>query len=243
MQIITLNLTNPGVTLTAYIPEQSKEIPQLAKRRAMLVLPGGGYKFCSDREGEPIALEFLNRGFASFVLKYSLGEDSKFPRPLNDAEEALELIRAKADEWHIDPDKVAVIGFSAGGHLASALSTMGRVRPNLQILGYPCILEKISPILSCVIPGTDEQVDSLTPPAFIFASAEDDVVPIENSLRYAEALDRNGIPFEMHIFNKGYHGFSLAGATSYAEKEHLEYNARCAAWTGLCADWMDKMFE
>ncbi len=94
-----------------------------------LIFPGGGYRFCSDREAEPIAMAFLAEGYQAFVLRYSLNDQAAFPRPLNDAEEALELIRSKSRQWHVDPARIAVCGFSAGGHLAAALGTMGTSSP------------------------------------------------------------------------------------------------------------------
>ncbi len=243
MQSFVLNLTNKDVTLTAYIPDISPELPALDKRKAVLVIPGGGYRFCSDREAEPIAFRFLGRGFAAFVLRYSLGKNSRFPQPLDDAVEALRLIRKNAEQWHIHPEKIAAIGFSAGGHLTAALSTMGEERPNAQILGYPCILEKMSEILAEPIPGINNKVDDKTPPAFIFASSEDDCVPIINSLEYAKALNSKNIPFEMHIFSKGWHGFSLADETVYNKEEETDYNADCAIWFDLCVKWIKRMFN
>jgi acetyl esterase/lipase len=242
MKTFTLDLTNENVTLTAYLPDTSPEMPNMDSRRAILVIPGGGYHFCSDREAEPIALKFLAKGYAAFILRYSLNENSEFPKPLNDAEEALALIRKNAGEWGVNPRKIAAIGFSAGGHLTAMLSVAGKERPNAQILGYACTLEKIGKILAKPIPGADVLVDDKTPPAFIFASAEDNVVPIENSLKYAEALDSKDIPFEMHIFQKGYHGFSTAEEYVYAEDEHRAYNADCAVWVPLCLRWLDNLF-
>ena len=242
MKTFTLDLTNENVTLTAYLPDSSREMPHMNSRRAILVIPGGGYRFCSDREAEPIALKFLAKGYAAFILRYSLNENSEFPKPLNDAEEALELIRVNAAEWCVNPGKIAAIGFSAGGHLTAMLSVAGRVRPDAQILGYPCTLEKISAILAKPIPGADKLVDEKTPPAFIFASAEDNVVPIENSLKYAEALDSKGIPFEMHIFQKGYHGFSTGEESVYDKDEQRAYNEDTAVWVDLCLRWLDRLF-
>lgn len=242
MNVFTLNLTNENVTLTAYIPNLSPEMPNMDRKKAILVIPGGAYKFCSDREAEPVALKFLSMGFAAFILRYSLNEDSAFPKPLNDAEEAIELMRKNADEWHIYPDKIAAIGFSAGGHLTAAVSTMGRVRPNAQILGYPCILEKIGAILATPIPGLDKEVDDKTPPAFIFAAYEDGAVPIENSLEYARALRQKNVPFEMHIYQTGYHGFSTAEKAVYDRESDYEYNAHCKNWFDMCIIWLEKLF-
>lgn len=242
MQNFVLNLSNEGVTLTAYLPDYSPEMPYLDKRKAILVIPGGAYKFCSDREAEPIAFAFMGKGYAAFILRYSLNENSAFPRPLDDAVEAMRIIREHAQEWKIDPERIAAIGFSAGGHLCAAVSTMGEERPNAQILGYPCILEKIGAILATPIPGLDTEVDEKTPPAFIFASAEDNCVPIVNSLKYAETLDEHKIPFEMHIFSKGWHGFSLADSTVYGNKDEVEYNEDCAAWFDMCIKWLNKIF-
>lgn len=243
MKVFTLNLTNDNVTLTAYLPDSSPEMPNMDRRRAILVIPGGAYKFCSDRENEPIVFQFLAKGYAAFSLRYSLNEDSAFPKPLNDAEEALELIIKNADEWHVDPGKIAAIGFSAGGHLTAALSTMGRVRPAAQILGYPCILEKIGAILATPIPGLDREVDDRTPPAFIFAAYDDNAVPIENSLEYASALRKHSVPFEMHIYQTGYHGFSIADRQVYAKKEDLDNVSHCSTWVDQCMTWLDKLFK
>lgn len=243
MKVFTLDLTNDNVTLTAYLPDSSKEMPNYNNRRAILVIPGGAYRFCSDREAEPIALAYVGKGYAAFVLRYSLNEDAVFPKPLNDAEEAISIIRENADEWHIKPDQIAAIGFSAGGHLTAAVSTMGKVRPNAQILGYPCILKEIEDILPGPIPSLEKEVDSLTPPAFIFHAFEDSLVPVRHSLRYADALEKNNIPFEMHIYQKGYHGFSLATDLVYSTPESLEYNKHCDTWFEQSVTWLDNLFD
>lgn len=244
MKVFTLDLTNENVTLTAYIPHFSNEMPHLEKRPAILVIPGGAYKFCSDREAEPVALAFMNKGYAAFVLRYSIGEGkAAFPRPLNDAEEALELIQRNADEWRIDASKIAAIGFSAGGHLCAALGTMGRIRPAACILGYPCILDSMSAILAEPVPSLEKEVDENTPATFIFASREDTCVPIENSIKYMAALNEYKIPFEVHIFEKGYHGFSTSDNVVYSKKEDYEYNKDTAIWTELCMTWLGKRFD
>lgn len=241
MKTEVFNLTNKDVTLTTYILDDSKEMPNWNRRPAMLVIPGGGYAFCSDREAEPIAMAFAAKGWNTFVLRYSIGKgNALFPRPLNDAEEAMDMIIKNAEEWHIDTERIAAIGFSAGGHLTAALSTMGRVRPNAAVLCYPCILDTMSTILADPIQGVDTEVDDKTPPTFIVSSREDGCVPIENSLRYADALEKAGIDFEMHIYSKGYHGFSLANDVVYSKKESFEYNRHMEGWFDLCITWFKK---
>ncbi|MGG1617746.1 alpha/beta hydrolase [Paenibacillus sp. NRS-1781] len=241
MNTFTLQLTNSGVTLTTYLLDSSPEMKNTHVRPAILILPGGAYRVCSDREAEPIAMAFLAEGYQTFVLRYSLNENAAFPKPLNDAEEALELIRGNSKEWGVDPEKVAVCGFSAGGHLAAALGTMGRVRPNAMILAYPCILEIMGGILPAPIPGIDQAVDVLTPPAFIFHTFADTLVPVDNTLALAAALDKFKIPFELHIFQNGVHGLSLAKAVTSGGLRSMK-DEHVAQWFGLCTDWISNIF-
>lgn len=210
MKTDTIALTATGnATLTYYVQEPSPEMPNAAVRPAMLIFPGGGYRMCSDREAEPIALSYLAEGYQAFILRYSLNEAAKFPAPLRDAEEALETIIGHAAEWFVDPRRIAVIGFSAGGHLAAMLGTTGRVRPAALLLAYPCILPEMEGVLPHPTPDASV-VDAKTPPAFLFATADDKVVPVRNSLRFAAAMDAAGLPFEMHVFRHGSHGLSLS---------------------------------
>ncbi len=234
----TIQLTSdPHVTLTTYLHEPSEAMPNNAVRRAVMICPGGGYLFCSDREGEPIALAFMAAGYQAFVLRYSVGEHAAFPRPLKDAEIALNMIRTRAEEWGVDPARIAACGFSAGGHLAAALGTMGRVRPNAMILAYPCILESMSATLPEPIPSLEREVTSQTPPTFIWATAADERVPVENSLEFAAALDRAKVPFELHIFQKGAHGLALATpVTSAGHGHYIDVDA--AKWLNLCLAWL-----
>ena len=241
MKLIILPLTNEKVTLTAYLLDQSHEMPNTRIRPAILIFPGGSYRGCSDREAEPVAMTFLAEGYQAFVLRYSLNQHAAFPQPLNDAEEALELIREHSQQWGVDPSKVAVCGFSAGGHLASALGTMGRLRPNAMILGYPQILASDSKIFPVELPGIDTAVDASTPPAFIFHTFEDTLVPVNNALALASALEQSKVPFELHIFGYGVHGLSLATpVTSGGLRSMVDGDA--AKWFGLCAAWLKKVF-
>lgn len=238
----TYNLTDdPDVTLTTYISDISEEMKYANTKPAVLVIPGGAYKFCSDREAEPIALAYLAKGFNSFVLRYSLNDKAAFPTPLNDAEKALQFIRDKADEFHIYPDKIAVCGFSAGGHLAAAVSTMSEEKPNACILGYPCILDSTSPILAKPVESLDRYVTPNTPPTFIFAARDDGCVSIKNSLIYADKLDENGVGFELHIFSHGDHGFSLANDT-VCDKHWLKICRQNSYWLDRSAEWLKEIF-
>lgn len=111
------------------------------------------------------------------------------------------------------------------------------------MLGYPCILSSIGRILAEPVPSLDEKVDANTPPTFIVAAREDGCVPIENSLAYAAALDKAGVPFEMHIYERGYHGFSVADGTVYSKPEDAEYNARIKGWLDICIAWLNTHFN
>jgi acetyl esterase/lipase len=210
-------------------------------RPAVLICPGGAYYFCSDREAEPVAMSYLAEGFHAFVLRYSLMENAVFPRPLNDAEEALEIIRKNSEEWGVDPDKIAACGFSAGGHLAASLGTMGRSRPNALILGYPCIQSTLNHLFPSPMPSIDEQVDASTPPAFIFHTFEDEVVPVSHALAFATAMSRAEVPFELHVFQKGFHGLSLATPSTSGGMGYLA-NADFAQWFKLSTAWLRNRF-
>ena len=240
----TYNLTNTNVTLCKYILDSSFDNRKGYKRPAVLVFPGGGYGFCSAREAEPIAMHFLSMGYNTFILRYSLNEASAFPQPLQDAEEALQMITDNSDEWLVDENKIAVCGFSAGGHLAAALGTMGKIRPAAMILGYPCITKDICNDVDVLrnyknVPVLDDKVDALTPPAFIFASSDDGLVPIISSIKFAEALGNNKIPYEMHVFSEGGHGFATA---DYVTCDGL-YEIAPAQWIPLCKAWLYKLFN
>ncbi len=230
-----------NVSLSIYVPDISDEMPNAKVKPAVLILPGGGYFMCSDREAEPVAFEFLSKGYNAFILRYSLKEDSKFPTPLDDAIQALEFIRSNSEKWHTDPQKIAVCGFSAGGHLAAALSTMSVVKPNACILGYPCILESTANVLANPVPSLEKYVTKDTPPTYIFAAADDTCVPIENSLEFAKALNNNKVPFELHIFNKGGHGFSISDNV-VTLPENRDFVKNTKVWTEMCSDWLETIF-
>lgn len=200
-----------GARLCAYLQQGSEEMPTASVRPAVLVLPGGGYVMCSDREAEPIALAYLAEGFNAFVLRYSVGPEATFAQALEDGEAALGCIRRNAEPFHIDPGKVAAAGFSAGGHLAASLGTVGATRPDALVLGYAVTRENMGPPMGKQpIADACGHVDEKTPPSFLFATQGDSVVPVENSLRFAHALGESHVPFELHVFLTGDHGLSLA---------------------------------
>lgn len=214
--------------------------PEKATGAAVLVIPGGGYSVvCLRKEGYDIAEWLAEQGIAGIVLKYRLPSDEmmldKSMAPLQDAQKGMRLIRENAVKWNIDPEKIGVMGFSAGGHLASTLSTHFdekvyehpgelKARPAFSILIYPVISMDTSithmgsrnkllgtkPAPAKVQHLSNElQVNRETPPTFLVHATDDTVVPVGNSLRYYEALAKHDVPAEMHIYQKGGHGFAL----------------------------------
>lgn len=225
--------------------------------KCVIVCPGGAYAFKADHEGGPIAEALNARGISAFVLMYRVAP-YRHPVPLGDAQRAVRYARANAAKYGYSPDKIAILGFSAGGHLACAASNIfdggdpdaedpiDRVscRPDASVLCYAVIsgseyrhkgsFENLlggdgdTPSARAALSG-EYIVSGDTPPAFIWATYEDDAVPVMNSMRYALALQQQGIPYALHVYTKGPHGIGLGG----------EYTAR--TWTGLCADWLYEM--
>lgn len=229
-------------------------LPGPAVRGAVLVCPGGGYGGRAPHEQAPIAERYNAAGFHAFVLQYRVAPH-RHPAPLLDASRAVRLIRSEAAAWHVDPDHIAVCGFSAGGHLTASLGvhfelnalntgdTLDRVscRPDALILAYPVISASTfghrgslrnllgpdpDPELLALM-SLETQVTAETSPAFIWHTAADEAVPVENSLAFAGALSRAGVPFELHIYPEGRHGLGLA-----------EEDAHVATWTDLSVAWL-----
>ncbi|MEW9052881.1 MAG: alpha/beta hydrolase [Neobacillus sp.] len=225
-----------NVTLTAYLQEVGGEFQYVTKRPAIMVLPGGGYQFCSDREADPVALAYLKAGYQVFILRYSVKANSIWPNPLNDYEQAMELIRSKKEEWCLYEDKIAVVGFSAGGHLASCAATMSNNRPNAAILGYAVTIGEDVRSCNPSAPDTVSAIDYDTCPCFVFATRTDSVVPIVNSTKFINALAEQGIAFESHIYAYGPHGFST-GDTSVQSKEMIMCS-RAPHWVEDSISWL-----
>ena len=225
--------SNDVPTLTPYLPADGK-----APRAAIVVCPGGGYGGLADHEGTDYALFLNQQGIAAFVLRYRLGSQGyRHPRMIQDAQRAMRTVRARATEWQVDPKRVGIIGSSAGGHLASTAVThfdAGQAdatdpverqssRPDLGILCYPVIsmgplthqgskdnLLGKDPAPELVeLLSNEKQVTRNTPPCFLWHTTEDTAVKVENSLEFAAALQRNGVPFDLHVYQKGRHGLGL----------------------------------
>ena len=234
---ITLNAKR-NVTLTAYTQKVGGKFRNIHKRPAILILPGGGYLYCSERESDPAAFAYLKAGYQVFILNYSVDEHNTWPNPLEDVENALEMIRG-CGEWNVDENRVAVLGFSAGGHLAAAAATMCKNRPNAAILGY-AVAGKDVQLCSLSAPDTTKYVDEHTCPCFIFSSRMDDVVPIQNSLDFMMALNKANVAFESHIYAYGPHGFS--SADSSVHHPELPICKRTENWITDSIGWLKDMF-
>ena len=233
-----------NVTLTAYLQETGGRFDYIEKRPGMLIIPGGGYQYCSEREADPPAMAFLKAGFQVFILNYSIGKDARWPNPLNDYEAAMELIQTKAEEWKVYKDKIAVLGFSAGGHLAACAAAMAEHRPAAAVLGYAVTMGDMVKNCEETAPDVVSAVDRRTCPCFVFATRNDSVVPVENSLKFVSALAENGVSFETHIYAYGPHGFSTGDSSVQLSLEcTLGYLRRCqnaAEVMGPFLKWLEE---
>ncbi|MBQ0009636.1 MAG: alpha/beta hydrolase [Ruminococcus sp.] len=261
-KVYTLREDDAEITLTSYIASATEELSFNQKRKAILVIPGGAYWMVSDREGEPIAYSFLNAGFNAFVLKYTVRGKRRFPAQLLEVSMAMKLIHEHAEEFHIDPDYIFTIGFSAGGHLCASHGTMWNRdfifesvdmprewnRPRGMILGYPVITsgekahrgsidnllgEKKEDPEALETVSLEKQVTEDTPPTFLLHARNDTCVPVENTLLFATALAAHKIPFEMHVYPVGGHGFSLASPLVGVEKAYPSL----PGWIDLAIQW------
>jgi acetyl esterase/lipase len=251
----------PGLEPAA-MADGSADIPALRPyvrnggrpRPCIIVCPGGAYHRLSPHEGEPVARWLAGLGLASAELRYRV-RPHRHPVPLNDALRAIRLVRAKAEPWGVDPGRVGVLGFSAGGHLAASAGTLHRQaqldphdpidvqpsRPDAMILCYAVTSAgpnrhqaSFDNLVGPDASDTDRQaaspenhVSADTPPAFLWHTADDPAVPVENALLMAGALRKADVPFALHIFPHGRHGLGLADEQPDA-----------AAWTDLCATWL-----
>ncbi len=239
-------------TLNVYLPDE-----KTATGAAVVICPGGGYGMESYRlEGTNIAETFQKNGVAAFILKYRLPSDSIMPDksvgPLQDAQQAIKTVRERAAEWKVNPAKIGIMGFSAGGHLASTAGTHFNksyipndkntsLRPDFMILVYPVIsmkdglthggsrtnlLGKSPSDEQITLFSNDLQINANTPPTWITHTGDDTAVPVENSIRFYQELIRNKVPAEMHLYPAGNHGFVL--------------KLPCDQWMQPLFEWMGK---
>lgn len=242
-------------TLTVFLPDSGK-----STGAAMVICPGGGYSHLAAKEGEDYARFFGKHGISSFVLKYRLGSDGyRYPAIFEDVARALRLVRSEASKWGINPEEVGIIGSSAGGHLAATLLThydagnaksadlVERVssRPDFGVLCYPVIsmgaithqgskqnLLGENPSQELVdLLSNEKRVTPNTPPCFIWQTSEDKTVSVENSLVFADALAKNKVPFELHIYEKGRHGLGLGD--KYPFTHALPWTEELLRWLRL----------
>lgn len=257
-----------AANLALYLLDDVMEENQ--KPRPMVVIcPGGGYCMVSPREAEPVAMQFLAAGFNAAVLTYSVAP-ARYPTALGQLALSISHIRENAAEYHTNPDKIAVCGFSAGGHLAASLGVKWQLpfmkavtkleneafRPNALILSYPVITSgeyaHEGSFVNLLDEGATENmlaqqslerfVTPSVPPVFMWHTWDDDTVPVENSLFFASALRAAGVSLEMHIFPHGAHGLSLANKQTSTGMDIFE-QPECSCWINLARDWLDRLFD
>lgn len=314
---IPLNGERGGVYISTYIIENSLEIDKNRRRPAVLICPGGGYFYTSDREAEFVALGFAAKGYHAFVLRYSVGEGAKMPGPLLEVYRAIAVIRSRAKAWYVDTNRIAIVGFSAGGHIAACAGTMWHLpemaesmhcsndnfRPNAMILGYaplvwPCRSQPINARVPAIArkqvadsleslyhPGpqfdydqaifsqngsihfdgadvmqqlimgkpdytpeelavysVDRLVSAHTPPAFVWTTQTDAIIPPDDSICFARAMLENGRRVELHLFSEGGHGISLATKETAGRQTNM-VNPETAEWFPMALRWLEKTFQ
>ncbi|MDD3212063.1 MAG: alpha/beta hydrolase [Eubacteriales bacterium] len=252
--------------LYAYLLDESPELPGNAVRPVVIICPGGGYRFKSDREAEPIAMRLLAAGIHAFVLQYSVAP-SRYPSAALELAAAVRLVRRNADEFSVDANQISVMGFSAGGHLCATLGTLwdepvfshlfgteqGKDwRPDGMLLCYPVItmgeythegsrdnllgMNASRTMVDAL--SLEKRVSPMTPPVFLWHTVDDETVLVENSMLFAAALRKVGIPFEMHLYENGTHGLSLCDETTAEDENQLSPDN--AGWMELAIRWIKR---
>lgn len=314
---IPLGEDHEGAYISTYIIDNSQEVDKNRHRPAVLICPGGGYFYTSDREAEFVALGFTAKGYHAFVLRYSVGAKAKMPGPLLEAYRAIAVIRSKVKEWYIDVNRIVVAGFSAGGHIAACAGTMWHLpemaeamhcpnenfRPNAMILGYaplvwPCRSRPIKTMLPAIArkkltdtldslyhPGpqfdydqaiickngrlyldsanimqqlimgkpdytleevaaysADRLVSEQTPPAFVWTTQTDAIIPPDDSVCFVRAMLEKGRRCELHLFSEGGHGISLATKETAGSHSNMA-NPDTAEWFPMAIRWLEKTFR
>ncbi|ASR49119.1 acetylesterase [Paenibacillus kribbensis] len=263
-EIIDIRTEHSKSKLYTYILDNSPEIDNTRKRPLVIICPGGGYEFTSDREAEPIAIKMNAMGFHSCVLRYSV-RPATFPTALLELSMAVALTRKKAEEWHVDKNKIIVVGFSAGGHLAASLGVFWKssflskalgipnemIKPNGLLLSYPVITSGTfaheGSFKALLGDNYNEQLDQVslekyvssdTPPTFLWHTYTDEPVPVENSFLFANALLKNKVSLEMHIYPNGVHGLSLGTEETMALDNEKTIQPEVSNWIKMAGRWI-----
>lgn len=242
-------------------------MPNMLKRPAVVVCPGGAYMACCSREADPVAFQYMAQGYNAFVLEYATKEKAVFPNSLMDLCAAMKLIRENADDWGVIEDQIAVLGFSAGGHLAASLGVYwndpeimeksgcknGENKPNALILIYPVISTswiENGDGLPRIIGNNDwdstykklnlqTAVTKDTPQTFLCHTVRDRAVPVYDSIKFATALLDAGVPCELHVFPNGDHGLVLGKAHANPNGEDESF----AQWVNLSVRWLNRLYS
>lgn len=263
-RVINIETEGGTATLTTYILNNTREINGDRTRPMVIICPGGGYRFVSEREAEPVALQLLAQGIHVAILRYTV-YPAKFPTAITQLAKAVAYVRDNAKEWHIRKDKIVIAGFSAGGHLVASLGTLWQeqfladimqmpkenYKPDGMILSYPVITSgeyaHRDSFVALLQDRYDELIDKLslekrvtenTPPAFVWHTFEDGLVPVENSLYFTQAMNEKKIPFELHIYPKGGHGLSLATEETRYFEDKGPLQKECQNWITMAGTWV-----
>lgn len=265
MRLIKENISSPlgQAVLKGYLLDNYDSVDPDRKRPAIIICPGGGFNHLSPREGEPVAVRMLSHGFQAFILEYSL-DPARFPVAVSELAVAVAYLRQHAHKFHIASDAIWVAGMSAGGHVAASLGvywhnplltdlglSSTQIQPNGLLLGYPVITSgqyahhgSIASLLGDDLKNPqalksvslEKQVSQFTPPAFIWSTADDQSVPCENALLFANAMKAHHRPFQLHIFPNGRHGSSLGNAETALPNGKYQA-ASIVNWPEMFANW------
>ena len=256
MRIVSFTANDAPVK--GYLHDDHDRLVAHRTRPAVIVCAGGCYRWLSPREKDPVALAFAAMGYQAFLLEYSTAERASGCRPLRELAETVRTVRANAAEWRIEPDHIAVLGFSAGGHLAASLGVLwddpelslgADCRPDALALCYPVVttgefahresVENVTGNDAALMEklSLERHVTAQMPPTFVWHCVGDESVPVENTLLLTTAMQRAGVPYECHLFAGGAHGVSMCD-----QEVETPYPA-IAAWVGLCKTWLNQRFQ
>lgn len=254
MQVVSFSANEAKVK--GYLQEDHDRLLHHKVRPALVLCAGGAYRWQSPREEDPVALTFSAMGYNVFIVTYSVGEKASGGRPLRELARTVQTVRERAEEFHIDPHKVAVMGFSAGGHLACSLGVLWkelnlgeRTRPDALILGYPVITtgefahrESVEWVTggdpgAMELFSLENHVTGDMPPTFVWHCTGDESVPVENTLLLVNAMQRAGVAYECHLFPGGAHGISMCSVEVETPWPDI------APWVELCKTWLNNTLD